>query len=101
MACFANEILPPGVNKASGLQAALKIHSLSPASVIGVGDSENDHAYLKLCGLPAAVANAMPTLKEKAALGTKHSAGAAVTEPIDAVLRGDFDRHIRVEMETT
>jgi hydroxymethylpyrimidine pyrophosphatase-like HAD family hydrolase len=90
-------ILPSGVNKASGLQAALEIFGLSPANVIGVGDAENDHAFLELCGLPVAVANALPALKENAALVTKHSAGAGVAELIDLALRGDLDSHIAVE----
>jgi hydroxymethylpyrimidine pyrophosphatase-like HAD family hydrolase len=90
-------ILPSGVNKASGLQAALDIYGLSPTNVIGVGDAENDHAFLELCGLPVAVANALPALKEKAALVTKHSAGAGVTELIDSALRGELDDHIRAE----
>ena len=90
-------ILPSGINKASGLHAALKLFGLSPGDVIGVGDAENDHAFLELCGLPVAVANALPGLKEKAALVTRHSAGAGVTELIDAALRGELDEHIRVE----
>ncbi len=90
-------ILPSGVNKASGLQAALEIYGLSPTNVIGVGDAENDHAFLELCGLPVAVANALPALKEKAALVTKHSAGAGVTELIDSALRGELDNHVRAE----
>ncbi len=98
---LAAKILAPGVNKASGVQAALEIHSISPANVSRVGDSENDHAFLKLCGLPGAVANAMPTLKEKAAPATKHSADAGVTKRIDAVLRGDFDHHIRAEVKAS
>ena len=90
-------ILPSGINKATGLQAALKIFGLSPGGVIGVGDAENDHAFLELCGLPVAVANALPGLKEKAALVTQHSAGAGVTELIDSALQGELDGHIRVE----
>lgn len=90
-------ILPSGINKASGLRAALKGFDLSPGDVIGVGDAENDHAFLELCGLPVAVANALPGLKEKAAWVTQRSAGAGVTELIDAALRGEFDAHIRVE----
>ena len=53
--------------------------------MIGVGDAENDHAFLEICGLPVAVANAVPALKEKAALVTQHSAGAGVTELAGAV----------------
>jgi 3-deoxy-D-manno-octulosonate 8-phosphate phosphatase KdsC-like HAD superfamily phosphatase len=44
-----------------------------------------------MCGLPVAVANVLPALKRKAALVTRHNAGAGVTELIDAVLRGDLD----------
>jgi hydroxymethylpyrimidine pyrophosphatase-like HAD family hydrolase len=66
--------------------------------VIGVGDAENDHSFLEISGLPVVVANAVPALKAKAALVTQHSAGAGVTELIEAALRGDLDRHIRVEI---
>ena len=89
-------ILPSGVNKASGLQAALQALGLSAETVIGVGDAENDHAFLEICGLPVAVANAVPALKTKAALVTQHSAGAGVTELIESALRGDLDTHVRV-----
>src|SRR5262249_54954321 len=57
-------VLPPGVNKASGLSAVLEEMNLSPHNVVGVGDAENDHAFLNLCEFSAAVANALPTLKE-------------------------------------
>jgi hydroxymethylpyrimidine pyrophosphatase-like HAD family hydrolase len=90
-------ILPSGVNKASGLLAALKECGIDPANVVGVGDAENDHAFLELCGLPVAVANALPSLKEKAALVTEHSAGAGVVELIYAILRGDLENRPSVE----
>ena len=44
-------ILPPGVNKETGLRAALLDLELSPHNVIAVGDAENDHALLRGCGL--------------------------------------------------
>src|SRR5689334_14490450 len=37
-------ILPAGLNKATGLAAALKLMQLSPQNAVGVGDAENDHA---------------------------------------------------------
>ena len=40
-------ILPSGVNKATGLAAALEELGLSPHNVVGVGDAENDHAFLE------------------------------------------------------
>ena len=84
-------ILPSGMNKATGLLAALQGFHLDPADVVGVGDAENDHAFLELCGLPVAVANAVPSLKEEAAWVTSHSAGAGVVELIEAILAGDFE----------
>ena len=42
-------VLPAGVNKATGLSAALKELDLSPHEVVGIGDAENDHAFLSLC----------------------------------------------------
>src|SRR6266542_662367 len=41
-------VLPASVNKATGLAAALKELDLSPHEVVGVGDAENDHAFLSM-----------------------------------------------------
>lgn len=61
-------VLPSDINKASGLKAALKRLSLSPHNVVGIGDAENDQAFLSACGCGVAVENALPTVKEKADL---------------------------------
>ena len=53
-------VLPAGINKATGLQAALAELGLSPRNVVGVGDAENDQAFLRICGCAVAVANALP-----------------------------------------
>jgi HAD superfamily hydrolase (TIGR01484 family) len=82
-------VLPPGVNKASGLIAALDELSLSRHNAIGVGDAENDHAFLKICECAVAVANALPLLKERADLITLGARGAGVIELIDRVLASD------------
>jgi HAD superfamily hydrolase (TIGR01484 family) len=70
-------ILPPGMNKATGLAAALAQLELSPHNVVGVGDAQNDHAFLHSCGCAAAVANALPPVKEAAdiRLAGDHGAG--------------------------
>ncbi|WP_062438692.1 HAD family hydrolase [Herbidospora daliensis] len=57
-------VLPPGVNKASGLGVALAELGLSAHSVVGVGDAENDHAFLAACECAVAVGGAIPALKE-------------------------------------
>jgi len=73
-------VLPAGVNKAAGLLAALDDLGLSPHNVTGVGDAENDSAFLKVCGCSAAVANALPALKEAVDVVLDGERGAGVRE---------------------
>lgn len=79
-------ILPSGVNKATGLRHALSALKLPAASVVGMGDAENDHAFLEACGYGVAVANAIPALKSRARLVTGGSAGAGVVEVVERLL---------------
>jgi hydroxymethylpyrimidine pyrophosphatase-like HAD family hydrolase len=83
-------ILPAGVNKATGLTAALKELELSPHEVVGVGDAENDHAFLSMCECAVAVQNALPTVKERADLVTCADHGRGVTELIEHLLDNDL-----------
>ena len=82
-------VLPPGVNKASGLEDALTDLGLSAHEVVGVGDGENDHAFLAHCQLSVAVADAVPSLAEAADLVTRGGAGDGVVELIEAMLSED------------
>jgi hydroxymethylpyrimidine pyrophosphatase-like HAD family hydrolase len=83
--------LPSTVTKATGLAPALKELGIDPEQTIGVGDAENDHAFLRLCGLSVAVANALPAVKEDADLVTTGARGAGVTELIDKLLNHELD----------
>jgi hypothetical protein len=83
-------ILPSGVNKATGLEAALHQLGVSPEHVVGVGDAENDHPLLRYCGCGVAVANALPALKERADMITHGEEDAGVIELIDAILADDL-----------
>jgi hydroxymethylpyrimidine pyrophosphatase-like HAD family hydrolase len=83
-------VLPVGVTKASGLRGALAQLGLSPRHCIGVGDAENDLAFLDVCGLPVAVANALPSVKQRAAFVTAGMRGAGVAELIDQLLATDL-----------
>ena len=83
-------VLPPGVNKATGLAAALERMKLSPLNVVGIGDAENDHAFLAACGCAVAVANALPMVKEDAAIVTKASRGGGVAELIGRLVADDL-----------
>jgi HAD superfamily hydrolase (TIGR01484 family) len=75
--------LAPGVNKASGLAGALHELKLSALNLVGVGDAENDQAFLSVCGCAVAVANALEPVKRAADLTTRGKNGAGVSELID------------------
>jgi hypothetical protein len=83
-------VLPSGINKATGLSAALDDLGLAAQHVVGVGDAENDHTFLALCGLSAAVANALPAVKEQADIVTRGDHGRGVIELIDELLANDL-----------
>lgn len=82
-------VLPEGVNKATGLAVALRELGISPDKVVAVGDAENDQDLLAYCGLSAAVANAIDTLKAQADIVTIADHGAGVVELIDGLLADD------------
>ena len=83
-------VLPPQVNKATGLAAALAELKLSPHNAVGVGDAENDHAFLAACECAVAVANALPALKDRADFVTLGDHGAGVEELIDHLIADDL-----------
>jgi hydroxymethylpyrimidine pyrophosphatase-like HAD family hydrolase len=83
--------LPADVTKETGLIPALAELGIAPEQTIGVGDAENDHAFLKRCGLSVAVANALPAVKETAAIVTVGARGAGVVELIQSLLDGSLD----------
>lgn len=79
-------VLPSGTNKATGLQAALDDMRASAARVVAIGDAENDHALLRMCGCGVAVANAIPSLKKEADIVTHAKNGRGVMEIIEGML---------------
>lgn len=82
-------VLPTGVNKATGLQAALCELGLSEHNAIAIGDAENDHALLALCKCAVSVANAIPSVRQQADYVTVGDHGAGVVELIDMLLEND------------
>jgi hydroxymethylpyrimidine pyrophosphatase-like HAD family hydrolase len=84
-------ILPSGVNKATGLAAALDVLCLSPHNVVAVGDAENDHALCQSCEASAAVANALPTLKDAVDIMLENHHGGGVEELIARILSDDLE----------
>ncbi len=83
-------LLPPGVNKQSGLQAALAELGLSMRNTVAVGDAENDHALLSAAECGVAVANALDSLKDRADLVTRGARGAGVEELVDRLIEDDL-----------
>ena len=83
-------VLPTGVNKATGLEFALKDLGLSHHNVVAVGDAENDHALLTTCEIGAAVSNALPALKSHADLLLRGDHGIGVSELIERMIATDL-----------
>jgi HAD superfamily hydrolase (TIGR01484 family) len=83
-------ILPSGVNKGTGVRAALDELGLSTHNALGVGDAENDHAFLGICECSVAVENALPVLKERADVVTAKARGEGVEEIIEQLLADDL-----------
>jgi len=82
-------VLPAGLDKGTGFRAALAELGLSAAGVVGIGDAENDFAFLSLCGFSVAVGNAIPSLKEQVHLVTSGEDGAGVVEVLEKLLTAE------------
>jgi HAD superfamily hydrolase (TIGR01484 family) len=89
--------LPADVTKATGLAPALAALGTTPERTAGIGDAENDQAFLRACGVAVAVANALASVKAEVHLVTAGAKGAGVIELIDRMLAGELDRLVTVE----
>lgn len=83
-------VLPAAVDKRTGLAAALAELELTLHEVVGVGDAENDHAFLDASELGAAVANALPAVRERADVVLAGARGAGVEELVGRMLADDL-----------
>ena len=84
-------ILPAGVNKATGLMAALEELKISPHNVVGVGDAENDHSFLKVCERSAAVGGSLAAIRDTADMQLTGCAGDGVRELAAALVEQDLE----------
>lgn len=73
-------LLPAGVEKAAGFEAALKRLGIPPERAAAIGDGENDLSLLGAAGYRIAVSNAVPDVKAIAHHVTTQSGGAGVRE---------------------
>jgi len=83
-------LLPGGVTKGTGLAAVLATLELSPRNMVGIGDAENDHAFLAMSECAVAVADAVPALRERADYVTRAPASRGVVEFIEEHLLRDL-----------
>ncbi|HUF92164.1 MAG TPA: HAD hydrolase family protein, partial [Candidatus Limnocylindria bacterium] len=83
-------LLPGGVTKGTGLEVALAAMDLSAHNMVGIGDGENDHAFLSLSECAVAVADAVPALRERADYVTRAPHGLGVTEFIEEHVLNDL-----------
>ena len=90
-------VLPIGVDKASGLDATLGKMNLSWMNVVGIGDAENDLAFLRKCRFSVAVSNALDSVKAEVDFTTRAPRGEGVVELIREILKDDLQSrcHIR------
>lgn len=79
-------VLPKGVDKATGLRAALDELELPLDALVAVGDGENDIPMLQIAGCGAAVAGALEPVKRVADIVLSGDAGEGVIELIERML---------------
>jgi hydroxymethylpyrimidine pyrophosphatase-like HAD family hydrolase len=80
-------VLPKGVDKASGLAAALRKLKLSCDEVLAAGDAENDVALFRACSCGVAVVPSSSLDVVRAPASWKLSSGTLRTELIQADTR--------------
>jgi hydroxymethylpyrimidine pyrophosphatase-like HAD family hydrolase len=83
-------VLPPGIDKRTGLEVALGELGASLWEVVAVGDAENDEPMLRAAGCGVAVANALASVRAAADLVTAGARGAGVEEVASRMVRGDL-----------
>jgi HAD superfamily hydrolase (TIGR01484 family) len=83
-------VLPSGINKGTGVRAALRELGISQHNCVAIGDAENDHALLAECEIGVAVQNGLPMLKERADWVTRGARGDGVIELAEGLLDSDL-----------
>ncbi|MHB1131790.1 MAG: HAD family hydrolase [Chloroflexota bacterium] len=93
-------IVPPNVNKATALAAALNELGLSLHNTVALGDGDNDIPAFEVAECAVAVANALPSLKQLADLVLPGEHGFGAQELVARLLATDLrevepnlDRH--------
>jgi hypothetical protein len=83
-------VLPPGISKRTGIEAALRALGESRSSTVAVGDGENDIALFAVAGVSVAVANAVDVLKARADVVLTEPNGKGIQALAAAIVAGDL-----------
>jgi len=83
-------VLPPGINKATGLHHALRELQISEHNTVAIGDAENDNAMLQVAECAVAVQNALPQVARIADWTTDQPSGEGVIQLIDRIVNNDL-----------
>lgn len=83
------EIMPKGVNKASGLKKIAEKVGCTMNEVMAFGDAQNDVDMLKEAGIGVAMGNAMEDVKEAADLVTDTNNNNGIGKVIERLLNGE------------
>jgi len=82
------ELMPPGVDKAFGLERFCAAHGLGPDQVVAFGDMPNDNAMLQWAGWGVAMGNAHHSTKAAAKEVTASHAEDGVAQVVAEILAG-------------
>jgi hydroxymethylpyrimidine pyrophosphatase-like HAD family hydrolase len=88
-------VLPVGVDKGTGLCAAVEVLGRPLEDVVAVGDGENDATLLAQAGWGVAVSDAVPALLEQADEVTRGGASAGVVELLGRLLSEQPAQRVR------
>lgn len=83
-------VIPPGISKRTGLEAALRLIGELPSMTVAVGDGENDVALFAVAGVSVAVANAVDVLKRRADVVLSQPNGKGIAMLSAALVAGDL-----------
>ena len=82
---YAFHINELGVNKAKGLDLALKFLGIEPKEVVAIGDSETDISVFGMCGLSIALGHSDDSVKVQADHVVNGKEGVGLVDAIDYV----------------
>ena len=85
------QFVEDATGRSVSLGAVYAALDIAAAETVGVGDAENDQAFLRMCGLAVAVDNALPAVKDMAHVVTAGARGAGVSELIARLLGGELE----------